>query len=563
MKIKKMLLTALTVGMLSSFGISGQAADNGTIQQGITIGGVDVSGMTEDAAKAAVEAKVETMKSDVITIQIGSNVTQASVGDLGISWDNTDVIGDAADLGMKGNLIQRYKDKKDLLYEPHNFQLNFRADETAVRTFIENECKPFEQERVDGTIEDDGYGGFNIVEGTAGTKINVDASVTAVLNYIKNEWHGGNGSVTLVVEEDPPRGNMEELSQIQDCLGSATTYYTVGDRGANVEIGTQKVSGHLLYPGEEFSVTEQLVPFTAENGYNLAPEYNDGRVVNGYGGGICQVSTTLYNALLDAEIEIIERHNHTYSVSYVDASMDAAIAEGIMDLRFRNNYDTPIFISGNAYGGTISFYIYGKETRPADRTVSYYSTIESVTEPEGYLFFAATDQPVGYLYQVQSAHSGMTATLWKVVTENGETTETQVNTSYYQPMKTGYEVGVLLSDGSTSSAMYTAIASGDLNQIQSVIATGSLVSSTPTYQPETWQVETWQSDPYGTEGWQTETWETEGWQTETWQSDPYQSEGWQVETNPETQTYENEMIPEADQTEFEYPYDPPETGYNP
>ena len=98
MKIKKMLLTALTVGMLSSFGISGQAADNGTIQQGITIGGVDVSGMTEDAAKAAVEAKVETMKSDVITIQIGSNVTQASVGDLGISWDNTDVIGDAADL---------------------------------------------------------------------------------------------------------------------------------------------------------------------------------------------------------------------------------------------------------------------------------------------------------------------------------------------------------------------------------------------------------------------------------------------------------------------------------
>lgn len=555
MKIKKLLLTALTVGIISSFLISGQAADSGTIQQGITIGGIDVSGMTEDAAKAAVQAEVETIKSDVITIQIGSNQTQALASDLGIFWENTDVIQDAADLGTKGNLIQRYKAKKDLQYESYDFQLDFGADENSVRSFIENYCTQFEQERVDGTIEDDGYGGFNIIEGVAGTKIDVEKSVTNVLNYIKNEWHGGSGSVTLVVVEDPPHGNTEELSQIQDCLGAATTYYIVGDRGANVEIGTQKLSGHLLYPGEEFSATEYLVPFTAENGYNLAPEYNDGRVVDGYGGGICQVSTTLYNALLDAEVEILERHNHTYSVSYVDASMDAAIAEGVMDLRFRNNYDTPIFISGNAYGGTVSFYIYGKETRPADRSVSYYSTIESTTEPEGYAFFAATDQPVGYLYQVQSAHSGMSATLWKVVTENGETTETRVNSSYYQPMKTGYEVGVLLSDGSTSSAMYTAIASGDLNQVQSVIATGTLTSTTPS--------------------WQTESWQTEAWETETWEWDPYQSEPWQVETEGEPQTQESETVPETHftdpepqitepetQTEY-YPYDPPETGYNP
>ena len=367
-----------------------------------------------------------------------------SAGDLGIEWANTDVIDDAAKLGTKGNLIQRYKDQKDLENESYNFELEFHADAAAIQSFIENSCTEFETERVDGTIEDDGYGGFTIIEGVAGTKINVAESVAAVETYIENEWHGGAGTVALVVEEDPPRGNTEELSQIQDCLGSATTYYTVGERGNNVEVGTQKLSGYLLYPGEEFSVCDHLVPFTAENGYTLAPEYSGDRVVDGYGGGICQVSTTLYNALLDAELEIVERHNHTYTVSYVDASMDAAIAEEVMDLRFRNNYDTPIFISGNAYNGTVSFYIYGKETRPADRTVSYYSTTGETIQPEGYTFYAATDQPVGYLYQFQYAQSGMTAALWKVVTENGETTETQVNTSYYQPMKNGYEVGVLM-----------------------------------------------------------------------------------------------------------------------
>lgn len=535
MKVKKLLFTVLTVGMVSNFCINVQAQGSNTIQQGISIGGVDVSGMTEEDAKAAVDSKVETMKADVITVKIGSKETQATAEELGIVWSNTDVVDDASLLGMKGNLIQRYKDKKDLEKEPYNFELEFSADKSKIQSFIENKCTEFETERVDATIEDDGYGGFNIIEGVAGTKINVEESVKAVLNYIENEWQGGSGTVSLVVEEDAPQGSTEELSQIQDCLGSATTYYTVGDRGKNVEIGTQKISGHLLYPGEEFSVTEHLVPFTPENGYNLAPEYSGARVVDGYGGGICQVSTTLYNALLDAELEIVERHNHTYSVSYVDASMDAAIAEDVMDLRFKNNYDTPIFISGNAYGGTVSFYIYGKETRSPDRTVTYYSTVESYTEPEGTVLSAKPDAAVGYLVQTQYAQKGMTATLWKSVTENGETTETQVNTSYYQPMKNGYEVGVLLPDGSTSSAMYAAIASGDLNQVQSVIAGGTTTTpQTEAWQSETWQTETWQSETYQTDAWQPETW-----QTETYQTDPLETEA-PVVTDPET-------IPESDQ----------------
>lgn len=557
MKVKKILVTAVTIGIVSSFCLGVQAAEDDTIQKGIMIGGIDVSGMTPEAAREAVEAKAETVKSDIITVQIGSNQTNVSAGDLGIEWANTDVIDDAAKLGTKGNLIQRYKDQKDLENESYNFELEFHADAAAIQSFIENSCTEFETERVDGTIEDDGYGGFTIIEGVAGTKINVAESVAAVETYIENEWHGGAGTVALVVEEDPPRGNTEELSQIQDCLGSATTYYTVGERGNNVEVGTQKLSGYLLYPGEEFSVCDHLVPFTAENGYTLAPEYSGDRVVDGYGGGICQVSTTLYNALLDAELEIVERHNHTYTVSYVDASMDAAIAEEVMDLRFRNNYDTPIFISGNAYNGTVSFYIYGKETRPADRTVSYYSTTGETIQPEGYTFYAATDQPVGYLYQFQYAQSGMTAALWKVVTENGETTETQVNTSYYQPMKNGYEVGVLMPDGSTSSAMYTAIASGDLAQIQSVISSGGGLSST-TPSTESWEYQTdyYQTDYYQTDYYQTEYYETEPVYTAPETAAPVITE---PET-PQTEYYETEPVYTEPET---YPYDPPETGYNP
>lgn len=118
----------------------------------------------------------------------------------------------------------------------------------------------------------------------------------------------------------------DELNQITDVLGTATTYYgsTYG-RNINVEVGAEKLNGILLMPGEEFSVTDAVVPFNAENGYELAPSYESGQVVDSYGGGICQVSTTLYNALLQAELQILERHNHTMIVTYVEPSMDAAL----------------------------------------------------------------------------------------------------------------------------------------------------------------------------------------------------------------------------------------------
>ena len=85
------------------------------------------------------------------------------------------------------------------------------------------------------------------------------------------------------------------------------------------------------------------MPFDAENGYALAASYEMGKVVDSYGGGICQVSTTLYVAVLKAELEVTERYSHSMIVHYVDPSMDAAIAEGLKDLKFINNTDAPIY----------------------------------------------------------------------------------------------------------------------------------------------------------------------------------------------------------------------------
>lgn len=118
---------------------------------------------------------------------------------------------------------------------------------------------------------------------------------------------------------------------------------------ANVENGASLINGTLLYPGDSFSVYSKVAPFTADNGYHLAGSYSNGQTVQTYGGGICQVSTTLYNAVLRAELNVTERSNHSMTVHYVPLSADAAISGTDKDLKFTNNLDPSGIYSGSSW----------------------------------------------------------------------------------------------------------------------------------------------------------------------------------------------------------------------
>src|SRR5699024_15396 len=134
--------------------------------------------------------------------------------------------------------------------------------------------------------------------------------------YLTQVWRDGNGSVELSVELTEPRGSREELETVQDVLGSGSTDYSASSsaRATNIRNGTEKLNGIVLYPGDSLSVCDQMVPFDEENGYELAPSYSNGSVVESFGGGICQVSTTLYLAVLRSELEVTERYNHSMIV---------------------------------------------------------------------------------------------------------------------------------------------------------------------------------------------------------------------------------------------------------
>lgn len=155
----------------------------------------------------------------------------------------------------------------------------------------------------------------------------------------------------------------EDIEAINTKVATFTTYYGSSSysRKTNIAVATKNINGVLLSPGEILSVDKGIKSRNAANGYLPAGSYLNGKTVQTYGGGICQVSTTLYGAVLRAGLVPVERNAHSMAISYAPLGLDAAISEGFKDLKIENTYDSPIYIEGIANGSAVTFNIYGRE----------------------------------------------------------------------------------------------------------------------------------------------------------------------------------------------------------
>lgn len=453
--------------------VTAKGSDDEYIHSGIFIGDIDVSGMKKEEAQAAVESYVEGLGEVPITLNaVGGSQVTVTAGDLGIEWENKEVLDEAFELGKQGNVIKRYKVLRELEHNNKKYEIEFAFDPQAMNTVLTEQCAQYDKEAEDASLRREN-GKFVIEGGQTGEKLDVAASVKELQTFLQNKWNKEAAEIDLVVTVDEPKGKREELEKVKDVLGTYTTSYSTSgaDRSANVSNGCALINGTTLYPGEEFSAYETVSPFSEENGYHLAGSYLNGMVVESLGGGICQVSTTLYNAVLLAEMEVTERHNHSMEVSYVQPSADAAIAESAgKDFRFVNNTDYPIYIEGYTADKHITFTIYGVETRDSGRSVSFESEILSETRPDLEAIVADSGQPVGYV-KVQSVHVGRTAKLWKIVTENGEeVSREEVNSSTYKMVPRTATVGTATSDPVAAQLIQAAIATNSIDYVKSVAA---------------------------------------------------------------------------------------------
>ncbi len=195
----------------------------------------------------------------------------------------------------------------------------------------------------------------------------------------------GESKIKIPAVTSEPENTAKKLTETlyKDVLGSYSTNFggSSDSRANNVRLASSRINGTELMPDEEFSYDKKILPRNSSNGYKPAPVYEDNEVTVGWGGGICQTSSTLYASALYANLEILERHNHSLSVGYLPPGLDATIAEGVLDLRFRNSTGYPIKIVSTADGGIVSIKIYGynPENISVDIERSYSGGIYYVT----------------------------------------------------------------------------------------------------------------------------------------------------------------------------------------
>ena len=262
------------------------------------------------------------------------------------------------------------------------------------------------------------------------------------------------------------------LSQIgseafPDQLATFTTRYDVSDvdRSTNLQIACQKINGKVILGGEIFSYNKTLGPRTVAAGYKNGKIYSGGEVVDGIGGGICQISSTLYNAVLMANLQVVERRNHQFVTSYVPAGRDATVVYGVTDFKFKNTRQYPVRIVASAKNGIATVSIYG------------------IKEENEYTFSFNTKTIATIPYTTQYQEDASLNAGKEVIKQkgtNGLTTET-----YITKMLNGKVISTTLLSRDTYSAMTRIVIKGTKEATSQTQDNTTTLTETPSTEPST------------------------------------------------------------------------------
>lgn len=231
----------------------------------------------------------------------------------------------------------------------------------------------------------------------------------------------GNDVIKLPVTVLQPQITTQALKEtlLADQLGTYSSDFSSSsaDRAHNIRLACEKIDGYVLAPGEEFSYNDVVGPRTAERGFRTANVYVGNTVQQGIGGGICQVSSTMFNAAVYADLDITSRRNHTLTVSYIPAGRDATVSYGSVDFKFKNNYSTPIGIRAECVGGKNVITILGTNERP-DRKIEIETEKTGSTPPKVIRKEDNTMQE-GKVKVESAGTDGSSYIAYKIVYENG------------------------------------------------------------------------------------------------------------------------------------------------
>ena len=316
-------------------------------------------------------------------------------------------------------------------------------NEEALRFVVEGWANQVSYPAQDARLRfDDATSALTVLQQSrAGQRLNVDLTIEAVRKALTTDQRTG----TLPIISIPPAVDSSRLNElgIRELVASGATYFggSSATRVYNIEVAAEKLVGVVIPPGEVFSFNSAIEAVSGANGFEDSAIIWGDRTAVGVGGGVCQVSTTVFRAALEGGFPFLERHNHGYVVSwYGDPGFDATIYTPYVDLRFLNDTDAHLLIQPvvDSVAGILTFRFYG--TKPDREVVIGEAVYEDIKQPGEPIYQEDASLEPGQIKQVEWAKEGLTATVIRKVTENGRTREDPIR-SVYRPWNAMYLYG--------------------------------------------------------------------------------------------------------------------------
>ena len=387
---------------------------------------VDEDGLTktlEDIASKALTEPVEP------TWEIGTDTMTIYAGKPGVNFDSA--------------AVEQVLDEKIRLMDFEPYEVSVELSETP-QIDIDKIAEQVIGDPVSATVSKED--GKTIIPEKVGVQFDVEEARAII-------GDGSAASYEIPVTTTAAKVTAEKLEEVlfRDTLASCSTSLNEGNvpRTNNVRLASAAINGTILNPGEEFSYNNVVGERTTERGYQSAGAYSGNEIIDEVGGGVCQPSSTLYMAVLRADLEVTQRVNHSFTVAYTPLGEDATVSWGGPDFCFKNDTDYPIKILAEQSNGQLTMTIVG--TKTSDKTVTTRTEVIETYTPQR-IEKKDNSMMVGQSRVEVSGIPGYSTRTYKIITENGQTTEELANTSNYIKRDEVVYVGTIQPKAETPSS---------------------------------------------------------------------------------------------------------------
>lgn len=408
----------------------------GRIYPGVSISGIAVGALTPEEARRRVEPVIAERLRRTIGIEAGGLLLRPTLADLGVRAEDDTVATAVYALGREPSLLTRLGTRWRLR-RGIDIPLTFRQEEGAVRRVITDLAQTVNREPRDArvTVVDDLV---VLTDASAsGRRLNVEQTTARVHTALAR----GEEKVEAVVLVTRPRFTTEDaLSLTTPIARYSTRFVNIPNRNHNIGLAAGKLRGALLLPGDVFSFNQTVGPRTPDLGYRPAPVLLNNILVPGDGGGVCQVSSTLFNTALLADLTILERHNHTRPVAYLPIGRDATVVYGGQDLRFQNTTGYPLLLWSTVQGRRLTITLYGPGEAAREVTILVSDRVE-IPPPTHTLTRSDPELPEGQTV-IDEPKPGYRTRTYRIVTRGGvEVKRELIARSVYTPLPRTIRLG--------------------------------------------------------------------------------------------------------------------------